>query len=180
MIHLIYVRKWGSGFLDPRAKNVIKNKSHMFLLSLEWLPIEHDDDSNHRPLDCLIKRLFSRWPMVSPHKGPATRGKIFPFDYVIMMKHNEIQQCPASHFELTKQCHTSQTKTRCWHGEELDLNYFNYMLLNFFCKTPPWLLQDETHIPKKNAVSYEGTDDFISRHVLSAWRHRKGHTRPFV
>ena len=42
--------------------------------------------------DRWIPRGIHRWPMNSPHKGPATR-KMFPFDHVIMihakMSHNQ-------------------------------------------------------------------------------------------
>ena len=69
---------------------------------LQWRLNEPDGVSNHRRLDCLLKRLFRRrskktsklrvtafvrgihrWPVNSPHKGPVTR-KMFPFDDVIM------------------------------------------------------------------------------------------------
>ena len=56
---------------------------------LQWRHNGRDDVSNHRCLDCLLNRLFSRrskktsklrvnglcdrWPVNSPHKGPVTR-----------------------------------------------------------------------------------------------------------
>ena len=43
----------------------------------------HDGVSNHQPHGCLLKRIFSRWPVNSPLKWPVTR-KMFPFDDVIM------------------------------------------------------------------------------------------------
>ena len=81
--------------------------------SLQW---RHNERvSNHQPRDCLFKCLFRhrsmkpsklaslafvrgiyRWPVNSPHKGPATR-KMFPFDDVIMSQPNKdwrnIQLC---------------------------------------------------------------------------------------
>ena len=71
-------------------------------VSLQWRHGERDGVSNHRRLDCLLSRLFSRRskkisklrvtgicegnPPVTggfPHKGPVTR-KMFPFDDVVM------------------------------------------------------------------------------------------------
>ena len=70
---------------------------------LQWRHNGHTVFSNHRPLDCILKRLFRRkskktsklratghckgnhrWPVNSPHKWPVTR-KMFPFDDVIMI-----------------------------------------------------------------------------------------------
>ena len=48
---------------------------------------EPDGVSNHQPYDCLLNRLFRRWPVNSPHKGSVTR-KMFPFDDVIMKSWN--------------------------------------------------------------------------------------------
>ena len=69
---------------------------------IQWRHNEPNGVSNHRRLDCLLKRLFrhrskkssklratglcegnSPWPVNSPHKGPVTR-KMVPFDDVIM------------------------------------------------------------------------------------------------
>ena len=69
----------------------------------QWRHTERDGASNHRPLHCLLNRLFRRrskkhqsstslafvrgiqgGPENSPHKGPVTR-KVFPFDDVIMV-----------------------------------------------------------------------------------------------
>ena len=65
--------------------------------SLQWPHNEGDSVSNHRHLDCLLKRLFGRRPNTaskvrvtglceanSPHKGPAT-PKMFPFIDFIML-----------------------------------------------------------------------------------------------
>ena len=72
---------------------------------------EHDGVSNHRRLDCLLKRLVRRRskktsklhvtglcvgnppPVTSgfPHKGPVTR-KIFPFGDVIMAMHDRMRK----------------------------------------------------------------------------------------
>ena len=73
-------------------------------VSLQWRHNGQDGVSNHRPLDCLLNRLFKRrskkrsklratglcagnspGPVNSPHKRPVTR-KMFPFDDVIMVK----------------------------------------------------------------------------------------------
>ena len=73
-------------------------------ISLRWRHNEHDGISNHRPRDCLLKRIFRRrskktsklrgtglcegnspWPVNSPQKGPITR-KMFPFDDIIICK----------------------------------------------------------------------------------------------
>ena len=63
-------------------------------LSLQWCHKERDGVSNHRRHDCLLKhqsyaslafvRVIHRWPVNSPHKGPAA-PKMFPFDDVIMI-----------------------------------------------------------------------------------------------
>ena len=73
---------------------------HVFLYilkTLQWRHNERDGVSNHRRLDCLHNRLFSRrsketskfrvtgihrWPVDSPHKGPVTR-QMFLFDDII-------------------------------------------------------------------------------------------------
>ena len=71
--------------------------------ALPWRHNERDGVSYHTRLDCVPKRLFRRrskenikatcnwlferriqqWPVISPHKGPAT-SKMFPFADVIM------------------------------------------------------------------------------------------------
>ena len=70
---------------------------------IQWRHNERDGVSNHRPLDCLLNRLFRRrskklqsstsltfvwgihrWPVNSAHNGQVTR-KMFPFDDVIMV-----------------------------------------------------------------------------------------------
>ena len=80
-------------------------------LTLHWRHNDHNGVSNRQPDGCLLNCLFRRrsektskfrvtglcavnspGPVISPHKGPATR-KMFPFDDVIMfrglMKTNE-------------------------------------------------------------------------------------------
>ena len=65
---------------------------------LQWRHNERYGVSNHQPHVCLLNRLFKvpikenikvrglpRWPVNSPHKWPSTR-KMFPFDYVIMVR----------------------------------------------------------------------------------------------
>ena len=79
--------------------------SGIYCITIQWRHNERDGDSNHRPHDCLLNRLFktqikenikapSHWPLWgeftgwsvnSPHKGPVTR-KMFPFDDVIILK----------------------------------------------------------------------------------------------
>ena len=74
-----------------------------YVLTLQWRHDERDGVSDHKPHDCLLNRLFRRrakkyqisaslafvqgihrWPVNSPHKGPVTPQKMFPFDDVIM------------------------------------------------------------------------------------------------
>ena len=84
-------------------QNLIRTKSPQIMI-LQWRHNERDGASNHHPHDCLPNRLFRhrskktsklritglwwgihRWPVNSPHKGPAKRIFIFIFDDVIMM-----------------------------------------------------------------------------------------------
>ena len=81
-------------------------------VSSQWRHNERDGVSNHRRVDCLPSRLFKhrsqktsklrvtdlcegihRWPVILPHKGPATRK--FPFDDVIMGRKISTRECTA-------------------------------------------------------------------------------------
>ena len=84
--------------------------------TLPWRHNGPDSVSNHQPYDCLLNRLsdadqrkhqssaslafvreIHRGPVNFPHKWPVTR-KMFPFDDVIMRKHNydcEFQDSPS-------------------------------------------------------------------------------------
>ena len=46
-----------------------------------------------------VVRGIKRWPVNSPHKGLITR-QMFPFDDVIMIYHNKVGSCHASHWIL--------------------------------------------------------------------------------
>ena len=83
---------------------VVANGLSQYQSALQWRHNGRDSVSNHRPHDCLFKRLFRRWsektlnsaslyfvrgihrwPVNSPHKRPVRR-KMFPFDDVIMRR----------------------------------------------------------------------------------------------
>ena len=74
---------------------------HYRLVALQWRHNDSNDVSNHRRLDCFLRRLFRRIskktsklcvtglcegnsPVTGPHKGPVTR-KVLAFDDVIMI-----------------------------------------------------------------------------------------------
>ena len=79
------------------------------LMSLRWRHNGRDSVSNHQPHDCLLNRVFRRWPkktsklrvtglrgihrgpVNSPHKWPVTR-KMFPFDDVIMWRSASVDE----------------------------------------------------------------------------------------
>ena len=91
----IRARRFRSNFKAQcdTALSIISPFSIMFTIdTVQWRHNECDGVSNHRPLDCLLNRLFRstglcegihRWPANSPHNRPVTR-KMFPFHDVFM------------------------------------------------------------------------------------------------
>ena len=86
-LFILFFFFWGGGLRLPLNPPLISTLCR----TLQWRHNELDGVSNHRRLDCLLKRLFwrrskktSKLRVTCPHKGPVT-WKMFPFDDAIMV-----------------------------------------------------------------------------------------------
>ena len=95
-------------FLTLGASNIITMTSQWSRLRLKSLAsrlftklfVQGSDQREHQSYASLaFARGIHRWPVNSSHKGPVTR-KVFPFDDVIMIRHQGLGRC-TFHFRDT-------------------------------------------------------------------------------
>ena len=128
--------------------------AYQFKRALRWRHNEQDSVSNHQPHHCLLNRLLRadqssaslafvrgihRGPVNSPHKWPVTR-KMFPFDDVIMGRHNDSRKASSflhmisnsysfKHLTYDKTAHFPNICSKIL--DNLDIQGLNKILYNY-------------------------------------------------
>ena len=95
----ICIHGWWSRLSDMRHPELTEllGKLKRHLKALQWRHNGRNGISNHQPRDCLLNRLFRRWPVNSPHKGPE-RGKCFHL--MTSSWHKVLQLYPCALYKL--------------------------------------------------------------------------------
>ena len=154
---------------------------HCPLKSSQWHHNERDGVSNHRRLDCLLSRWFTRKRKhqssvsLAPHNGLVTR-KIFPFDDVIMerfcvpdMKFLYLWRFPAPlviRFALHNDHDYRKVRLVRWVQYHVSVYFFGsvffmYGKMSLFPSTLLWMIDYEAVNPTDHCIATSSPAHFV-------------------